>query len=244
MIDVVYTLGIESNWDDSEVKYSLRSLQNLDQLGKVYVIGHRPHWMNPYEVIHIPCPDVYKTNKDANLIAKLLLACYQKDLSQKFLWFSDDQVLLNKIPIEIFDYPTTDNSHLIFDMRSRLNRWQTRLKRTSEVLKERGYKADCYEAHIPYLYDKDLYPQTILQYDYGYDVGYCSNTLYFNTTRAEGKDNVQEVLAKLATQSYTIEFLEIITQNKLFLNYTESAITSVLFEFLKQKFPNKSKFEI
>jgi hypothetical protein len=73
-IDVVYTLGTESSWQDNELRYSLRSLErNFPDLGRVWIVGHKPAWLTG--VVHIPMADVHKQNKDANLIDKILAAC-------------------------------------------------------------------------------------------------------------------------------------------------------------------------
>jgi len=71
MIDVVYPLGSGSAWDNNELRYSLRSLENnLLDLGRVFVVGQRPPWL--VEAVHIPMEDTHRHNKDANLIDKVL----------------------------------------------------------------------------------------------------------------------------------------------------------------------------
>ena len=240
-IDVVYKLGIGSKFEDLELRYSLRSLQNLPYIGNVFIIGNKPLWVK--NIIHIPHIDCYTNNKDGNLLSKLLLACYDERLSKRFIHFSDDQVILKKTPIEIFERPTIENRHINFTGLQRLNRWQSRLKRTINVLKERGYKWNCYEGHIPYMLSKDLFSKTILQYDYGYDIGYCGNTLYFNSINAAGIENSQSVLIRIQKPYESVNELEKEVQNQYFLNYTESASNQHLFLFLRKLFPEKSKYE-
>ena len=79
-IDVVYKLGLNPDWGNyEELRHSLRSLCNFENLGNVFIVGQKPDWIQ--EVIHIPALDSYKRNKDANLINKLILACSNPLLS-------------------------------------------------------------------------------------------------------------------------------------------------------------------
>lgn len=242
--DVVYKLGTGSKYNDDELRYSLRSLSNFQQLGKVYIVGHKPKWVQ--NVIHIPAVDEYSVNKDANLIVKITLACLDKDITQQFLHFSDDQVLLKSIDIEYFERPLINNKYLndVSVPGKKLNRWQRRLWRTFEVLKKNKLKFDCYEAHIPYLVDKTLFPETLLKYDFGYDLGYTGNTLYFNTLGIKGKMITQFDLCRLEKQTIHVQDIKNQAKDKLILNYTEPAINNVLFDYLRELFPNKSQYEM
>lgn len=242
--DCIYKLGIGSKYQDDELRYSLRSLSNFQQLGKVYIVGHCPKWIQ--NVIHIPAVDEYSVNKDANLIVKITLACLDKDITQQFLHFSDDQILLQPIDLEYFKRPLINNKYLndVSVPGKKLNRWQRRLWRTFEVLKKNKLKFDCYEAHIPYLVDKTLFPETLLKYDFGYDLGYTGNTLYFNTINANGKMIGNFDMLRLEKQQESVQAIQDLAKDKLMLNYTDSAINPALFEYLRQLFPNKSIYEL
>ena len=185
MIDVVYKLGVGSKWNDRELRYSLRSLSYFKDLGKVYLIGHKPNWVQ--NIIHIPLEDVFKANKDANLINKLILASQDPYISQQFLNFSDDQVLLKECSAEDFTTPYYDNSLIQFLPNQQLNRWKTRLKNTIRALQEKGFSSNCYESHIPILIDKNSYTQAVFQYNYPEGQGMCGNTLYINTVGKRGE---------------------------------------------------------
>lgn len=245
MIDVVYKLGIGSRFEDKELRYSLRSLSNFKDLGKVFIIGHKPNWINYEKLIHISCHDSYLSNKDANLINKLILACCDSRLSENFLNFSDDQVILKKIDKAYFQTPKYDNNHLsnVLNQNRKLNRWQQRLKKTVDILRQRNYLYNCYEAHLPYLLNKHKYPEVLFRYDYGFDKGYVGNTLYFNTIKANGS-NVREIDLCRLEKKYTESQIEILCKGKIILNYTEAATNEDLFMFLRKNFYDKSIYEI
>lgn len=243
MIDVVYKLGYNCEWGDfEELRYSLRSLEkNFKDLGKVYVVGYRPRWL--HNIIHIHALDPYKTNKDGNLVNKLILASVHKEITPQFINISDDQYFLSPTTVEEMKYPIIDNSHIQFIPNAPLNRWQQRLKRTISVLKERGFTHDCYEAHTPYLIDSSNYMSTLMQYDYGVDLGYCGNTLYFNTLKKPGRVITKRDLARI-TSSFDYDILQSKLIGVKFLNHTNKGLNDSLKKILKEKFPEPSKFEI
>lgn len=243
MIDIVYTLGNESKWDDNELRYSLRSLEkNFKILGKIYLVGHKPNWVQ--NIIHIQAGDPYLANKDANLISKIILACNNKELSDEFLFFSDDQIYLKEIYYEDVKTPIIDNSYLINDTTKRLNRWNLRLKRTIDKLKEQNLTWDCFEAHIPYLINKELYPKIMLNYNYGEDIGYCVNTIYFNAINSIRRENHSNEIIRINAEFNSIEVIESLCKDKTYLNYADKAINKDFKLYLQQKFPVKSKYEI
>lgn len=243
-IDVIYKLGSGSKRQNDELRYSLRSLSNFKNLGKVYLVGIKPAWVT--NITWIEAQDPFEICKDCNLISKIILACLDKDITQQFLHFSDDQVLLSPINLEYFERPLINNKYLndVSVPGKKLNRWQRRLWRTFEVLKKNNLKFDCYEAHAPYLVDKTLFPETLLKYDFGYDLGYTGNTLYFNTIGAKGKMIGAFDMLRLEKQQESVQAIQTLAKDKLMLNYTDSAINNVLFDYLKQLFPDKSQYEI
>lgn len=242
VIDVVYKMGSGSTRNNSELRYSLRSLSNFLPLRNVYIVGFRPEWVQ--NVIHIPAEDPYKTNKDGNLINKMILATLDKDLSEEFINMSDDQVFLKQCSYEDIKVPYINNKHICSNTNgARPNRWQIRINRTIEVLRELKLPTDCYEAHIPYLLSKSNYAKVLFQYDYGFDRGYCGNTLYYNTLKVKNKELNSDTLVRLIDQIVDRTVLETLCDNKQFLNYTDKALNDNLLLYLQRKFPNKSKYE-
>lgn len=242
-IDVVYKLGYTCDWGDfDELRYSIRSVeQNFKNLDKIYIVGHRPRWIQ--NIVHIHALDPYKTNKDGNISCKLMLASIHKDISSHFINISDDQYIMNETTTEDFKHPIIDNSHIQFVPGAKLNRWQQRLKRTVDVLKSNGFNHDCYEAHTPYLLNSADFMSTLMKYDYGVDIGYCGNTLYFNTIRAKGRMKTNRDLARIAS-SFEYDVLRAKVGHVKFLNHTKKGLNDQLKKILQEKFPNPSKYEM
>jgi hypothetical protein len=241
-IDVVYKLAQGSRFDDQELRYSLRSLSNFKNLGKVYVTGFKPRWLQ--NVIHIPAEDPHLANKDCNLINKILLACHHPELSDLFLNMSDDQIFLKEVSIDDFINPIYDNSLLNIDRSKRPNRWKRRLINTIETLRELNLPTNCYEAHIPTLLDKNKFPEIISKYNYPEIPGMCGNTLYFNTLKARGREVNKNEALRLETTQTEVGKIEELCRNITHLNFSEAATNDKLFVYLQNILPSLSNFEI
>jgi len=241
---VVFKLGIGSNYADRELRYALRSLYHFKDLGKVFVVGHKPSWLNDEKVIHIPATDPYKASKDCNLINKLILASVHPELSDQFLNMSDDQVFLRDIDASFFIKPIYDNTPMskALEPNKVLNKWQKRLRNTKNALVKNHYSYNCYETHMPCLINKHDFMTTIFKYDYGFDIGYVGNTLYYNTLRANGRSLRPIDLIRLGKKTLASQIIREAT-GKVFLNYTNKAMDENLLNALDHLFPNKSVYE-
>lgn len=235
MIDVVYTIGRSCAWGDyDELRYSLRSLDLFDDIGQVFIVGHKPEWVK--NVIHLPLSDPYKHNKDANLNNKIVLACCDPRLSDRFIFMSDDQYFLRKTKVDDFKPVAVNTLH----KPQSKDQWNKRMTRTLKFLAQRGHSTDVFEAHCPYLLEKAKYPSVVLDYCFGEAVGMCGNTLYFNSLGVKAEPNNNYVTG--SHRKHTASELLERTKNVRFLNINHG-VSEVHQEFLKNKFPEKSRFE-
>lgn len=239
--DVVYKLGSGSKHDNLELRYSLRSLQNFKDLGKVYIVGFLPQWIT--NVIHMPLEDVFLHNKDGNLVNKIILAGSHSDITTEFINMSDDQVFLIPCTYEDFTIPYYDNKLINFTPEQKLNRWKTRLRNTVNALQGKGLTANCYEAHIPTLINKNDYLKSVFQYPYPEGQGMCGNTLYFNTIKKLGKSLPDNFATRLEDPIVSYQALEELCNGRLHLNYSENATNENLLLYLKNNFSEKSIYE-
>ena len=76
-MDIVYP--IKSTNENIELRYSLRSLQNI-QHDRVFIIGDLPNFVQ--NVIHIPIQSV--NSRYASTTNSLKTICLNKDLQRKF----------------------------------------------------------------------------------------------------------------------------------------------------------------
>lgn len=241
-IDVVYKLNDQSHHDNQELRYSLRSLSNFTHLRNVYIVGFKPDWVK--NVIYIPMDDHYTLkNKDANIINKMIVASTQRDISEWFINISDDQIFLKETSAAYFTIPVYNNNILTSENHYLANNYfYQRLKRTVDILAERKLPHNCYETHAPYLLNKYDYPRSVMQYDYQHGLGLCGNTLYFNTIREAGQPK-QGINHCYRLQKKEDKITEDINKFQ-FLNFNNNTETPELFDFLQDKFPKKSNYEL
>jgi hypothetical protein len=114
--DLVYVLGNGSKYDNLEIRISITSMLKFCShwIGEIYVVGENPGIHNP-RVKHIWAPDITKSNKDANIIHKVLTAINKiPKLTDNFLFCSDDILVTKKTdwedfaPRQVFEYRQDD----------------------------------------------------------------------------------------------------------------------------------------
>lgn len=89
MMDILYVVGKGSDWNNNELRYSLRSIaKNGRNIGRVFLVGYKPDFVSD-NVIHIPCDDPYD-RKHKNILHKVIYAIEHSDIAPHFLISSDD----------------------------------------------------------------------------------------------------------------------------------------------------------
>lgn len=238
-IDVVYTVGTESRWQDNELRYSLRSVEkNFSDLGRVWIVGHKPAWLTG--VVHLPMEDVHKHNKDANLIDKILAAC-RAGVSEQFVFCSDDQVFLQ--PIRFADMRPLHYENLTAKDKWGGGSWWRRMQATRDVLVSRGISpVRNFDSHCPTPYDRDKFLAVVPTYHYAPPPGYTINTLYCNAARVAGEP-VGRRKHSAEAGCENIEKIRNDLKGKLYLGYNDAGLTGAFKQALQEMFPTPSRFE-
>lgn len=219
-MDVVYPIGKECGWGHyNELRYSLRSLKFLDH-NRVFIIGQKPDWIQ--NIIHIPFEDCYAANKDANMIQKILRACYD---TSKFIRMSDDQYFLK---------PYRQGHYHCGNLKDKKGDtgYDKMVFNTVDILNSKNLPTLNYDTHTPVLIDKD-YPHIMLQCPYGEGIGVLANSYYFNHLNIE------------PTPVSVNRFLEPggCVLDKDFLNFNDKGLTDDLKKAIHELFPDKSRYE-
>jgi hypothetical protein len=177
-IDCVWMLGKDSDFDNWEVRYSLRScLKNFRDMGTPWIIGVIPDWIDRNEVRCIDFPDPYTSCKDANLIGKLLRLTFEEDLSERFIYFSDDQFVLRDCGRD--DFKPYHCGDLSKDKFQDATGWRMRLYQTYLYLEKHGKTTWSMDGHVPYPVNKSV-ARKLLETNFGAGKGYTIFTLYYN----------------------------------------------------------------
>jgi len=237
-VDVIYPLGTGSRWDNDELRFSLRALEaNFLDLGKVFVVGECPAWLTG--AIHIPMPDIFRYNKDANLISKILAACHHPDVTSHFVRSSDDELLLK--PVRFDELCPFHRGHV--RDRSGRNLWRRRMRRTARYLKRCDRTTYAYDCHLPVPVDTEKFRRIMRKAPYERGIGFTIDTLYFNSCNLADHVRVNRKLLRLRRPAPGLRKLRRRMRRATYLNYNDGSLDSTLKKALRQTFPNPSRFE-
>lgn len=241
-VDVVIPLGSGSVWDDNnELRYCLRALeQNFLDLRHIFVVGTRPGWLNELAV-HIPAEDVYRHNKDANIIRKILLACGHPDMSSAFVRCSDDELFIK--PTRFADMCAFQESNLRRIRRHHQKLWRMRLQRTSSYLESKHMQSGMFDVHAPVPMDTQRFQDVMAEAPYQDGVGLCVDSLYFNMDTLRPRRLLDGQLARLRTPQPSAQGILEQTRGARFLNFNNDALNDTLRNHLQDAFNRPSRFE-
>lgn len=242
-MDVLIPLGHQSEWDNNEIKFCLRSIErNLIDLERIFIIGYFPDFLIKGEkLIHIPCDDPFKHNKDANLIRKVIRGI-NTDISENFIRISDDQLFLK--PILSKDIKPLYECDLKNHNWDNLNRWRSRLKNTAEILENEGKSIFKFDSHIPVVYNKKKFIEIFDRYIWDIEGGgYTINTIYFNNIEGEKIELTDLEKATFERPMNEIEIKKRI-EGRQYLGYNDKGLNSELKLQLFYLFPNPSSYEV
>lgn len=146
-MDILYVVGKGfSEWNDNELRYSLRSIAKYGKnVRRVYVVGHCPYWLNPEEVTLLPLRDE-GNNKHVNILRAIEYAIEKSDISEQFLYSSDDHYYVRETDFD--NYPVYWRGYDLPDTEPQKPTWYQRtMKQTHDVLRAFGLPARFYAWH-------------------------------------------------------------------------------------------------
>ena len=236
----MYPLGNGSQWDDKELRYSLRALErNLKGVRRIVVVGKKPDWLK--NVLHIPHGDPLQSNADGNITLKTLAACRHKDVTDDFLFINDDHMITRPMHVEsIPDYYKQDFEEYESQY------WNNSLHRlrvyyTWQALKKAGYSTINFDLHVPNLINAERYIDAVNRFPFDKGIGLCPKTLYGNL--AVSWDTMKQMddptifnrmkLGRIREQFETLPHVA----------YNDQGLNAALKYYLHETYPEKSSFE-
>lgn len=239
-VDIVFTLGDKNqHMDCMDLRIALRSIdKNGYDVGKVWCVTmNPPKWLNNVEIIN--GADIFGNNKDGNLIHKLLKACDTPDVSNRFIFWSDDQVLNREFPLSkhIPAYNPRGIQH--FDPNAGRNKWSFRMWNTLSTVERMGGISVCnWDSHIPQPIDKSLFKSIMSELPYTQQPGLCINTAYFGV-----KYEYPRIDQRSVKTTYEDSTPVTTLPDTLFIGYNDDGINAGLRPLLLDKFGGISKYE-
>lgn len=236
-IDIVIPLGSESFSSNLELRLALRSIDRFAAgAGQIWIVGDTvPDWLQNVRIVTEP--DRHFHNKDANIIDKLLTAANQKDLSERFIFWSDDQAALHRFIIQDMQPVFNRRSRKYF---TRERMWHRRMRRTFDFLAQQGKNLHWnWDSHVPQIMQKSLFKKIMAGIDYQTPEGYCVNTLYFGLT--DTPPRLEQ--SRIKTTCETAQHYPYLPRERLFIGYNDAACRGNILQLLQEYLPAMSVYE-
>lgn len=238
MIDVVYILGKESRWYDTEIKYSVRSVEkHLKNYRHIFLIGQKPMFFND-EIIEIPYQDIYG-NKSRNIMAKILRAASDKRISKEFMLFNDDYFLLKDVDATTYPFYYKNTLAQAIERNKGNYEYTQHIQATIQALSQYQHDQKNFDSHFPILYNKAKVKQVIDKYYWNIPFGYIFKSLYCNTLGITGqlKEDCK------INHPHIFEMWPKITAGLDMLSIGDRCINKSMEQYLFSLYPHKSKYE-
>lgn len=232
--DLVYILGTGSQWNNNEIRYSMRSVEKNVPHRNIVIVGYLPRFAR--NVVHVPCRDPYR-NKLQNSIHKTAKIVKEKRISERFAIMNDDFFFLK--PLEkILNFYKGSMAEMIRTHPTKNGYYFEAAKRTRDMLKEKGIVPKDYSLHYPMILEKRKVARILSMFDHRAE-GYLFRTVYANYYNLGGyvrKDSKVKSMPELKMKR--------IKQSDMISTSDGIAMQSSFREWIHKKFPEPSKYEI
>lgn len=179
--DIVYILGTDSRWRNNEIRYSLRSLKNIEH-GKVFIVGHKPLWLTD-QAIHISAEDEYD-NKLKNSLTKQIIAAKDPRIGDRFILMNDDFFIME--PTSIVPMHGGDLKAKMVHHETHGGYYYRALRLAYDIIRLMGTKnPKDYELHVPIMYEKKKFLDLASRIDPSI-AGYLMRSIYGNFWKIGG----------------------------------------------------------
>ena len=234
MVDVFYPL-IPARGDNAELRYSLRSLENIKH-DNVIIVGHKPSWVQG--VIHIPFTDATRKRGYMgwhNVVRKELIAC-QASGAEDIIMMNDDFYVTR--PTEIGFYIREESLDRVLKMAKDRRRPVWVLEAIKNIMRLFPKGVSAY-AHVPHRVNRQKYIDLHGKYNL-LERQYLTSDVYANEYRSCHNWEYQKDI-KIYSGTHKIRTIG----NTLFFSTSDALVKGKDFEREMDKlFPNKSRYEV
>ena len=228
-MDIVYVVKRAADNGD-ELRYSLRSLRNIDH-DNVWIVGQNYPWTKNVRFLE----STQAKSSWTNVHNSLKKVCLEQDLSDDFIFFNDDFYVMQK-----FEEMPTLHGGPFEDLKNRYSlgekHYYARIVRnTFAYLKD---DAKNYDLHVPMALNKNLLPGVIedatdMLFRSIYGNRYSVGGEYYKDTKVRSKKHT----APARTPEEIMKSPFVSTSNASFWK-------SFAGDYIRESFPNKSDYEL
>jgi hypothetical protein len=242
MLDVVIPFKSTIN-NDEELRFTLRSFcKNFAGLGQAYVVGDKPKWeYNPEELVWIHFPDPYKKPhfKSRNIVNKVLRGL-QEVKEVECLVADDDMVQLSACDANII--PTYHKGRT-WRSGAPYDDYAVTESNTRNLLQTEGRKINNFNTHSPYIVLVPVFRKYMTtDIDWTVPHGYCIKAVYSVRAGVEGEFYNRDLNIKANLSLPDVSGL--INGGDRYFTCEDNAFRYGVRQWLEERFPEKSKFEL
>lgn len=236
-VDILFVLGGGSLWSNTEIRYSLRSIEkHLTGYKNIWIVGHLPVFLK--NVNHISFPDEHQC-KETNIYRKIIRGCEEKQISDNFLFFNDDHFLVQDFYAPEFPFFWKSDLRVSSKGMKPGGRYKKALDNAYRVLQAHGFETKSFDTHTPILYNKKSFVDVMTKYDWNQKISFVVKSMYANSMRIEG---VREPDCKINKQYAPEEIKDIVLSRKVF-SMGNGAIGNKMLAVLNELYPTPSRYE-
>lgn len=236
-MDIVIPVGPGSN--PEELRYTLRSIyDNIIGVENLFLIGTAPDFIKSAFVYDFN-DDPAKDRKEQNICNKIIFACSQAEISDHFIYCSDDVFTLKEVWAKNIPYYWSKNLSEILRGRPDTDNYKNTVKNTYTQLFANGYRDKNFDIHTPVIYNKEIFRSVMNEYDWTARYGYAIKSLYCNTLKIEG---VELNDYKIHTPK-TVEAIYRKIDKAPFFSTNEHSFNEEMIQVLQKLFTVPSKWE-
>lgn len=238
-MDVLYLLGKGSLWNNRELRYSLRSLEQFATgVDRVFVVGEDPGFLNKdliqYHYVDDPGCVSY------NHIHKVKWAIENTDISDDFLLNYDDNFFI--APVDIRSYPYYFKGDLP-SLSGTKRQYSFSLVNTYDALTKFGKKTKNFSVHCPVIYNKEKFMalnDPFWELARVIEHGFAVRSLYCNMHGIEGEFKEDCKIREVNGMSHVFEII----RGRGVFSISDYSIELGVAEALRELFPTPSDYEI
>ena len=242
--DLLYVLGTGSKHDNIELRYSLRSIEKYcTNYGRIFLIGEDPGFLSD-KVIYIPHEDFKCGYKHHNILTKIQIAAFTTDISDNFVWQSDDHFYIK--PYDFATIPVYHKGYLKEEYQEH-DMYKASLIMTKHILESYDYPIYNCSQHCGTLLNKETIfkiNKTLIKDSYQTFESVEPTSIISNVMIKDlGMTPERRKDIKIFNFDDRSQFEDITKDNFCFSIYDE-AFDCGIEDILEELYPNKSKYEI
>lgn len=227
-LDIVYVL--REDIEPAELIYSLRSIEKNFPFRKVWFVGGHPKGVRPDGSIYHRQIGATKWERVHSSLTKIVKC---QDITEEFYLFNDDFFVLKRITEPFVNFTNGTLEKRVRDLKRKFgsSAYANQLNNMRHELLLRGFDTVSYAVHMPILLDKKTVTRALNEFNCSMFRSVCGNLskdpyIYHEDVKIYDRDNLPKSSWK-------------------YVSTTEDSFNQGrVGEYIREKFPNPSRFEI